>query len=190
MRTHEPWPSPNDFEIALLWKYASPNIEWLEKQLASYSTSWDQFWRLLRESPRHAAVTDPRQALRSRAVIRQGSIFDLPQEEWDVGTMFFVAESISSQVAGFRAATRGFLRALRPGSPFAAAFMENSAGYDVGGTSFPAVPVSPADLREVMAGLTEEVGIDRIDIGGKPLREGYSGMLLVRGTTARREGPR
>lgn len=40
------------------------------------------------------------------------------------------------------------------------------------------------------AGLIEEIDIDRIDIDGKPLREGYSGMLLVRGTTARGEGHR
>jgi hypothetical protein len=174
-------------EKLTLWEYAPPNVEWLENQWTSYSSSWDEFWQLLQKSPRYAAVTDPREAFRSRVDIRQGSIFDLPPEEWDIGTMFFVAESISSQAAEFRAATESFLRALRPGSPFAAAFMENSAGYDVGDTFFPAVPVSAADLREAVAGLTEKIDIDRIDIDGKPLREGYSGMLLVRGTTIRRE---
>jgi hypothetical protein len=174
-------------EKLTLWEYAPPNMEWLKKQRTSYSPSWDVFWQLLQKSPRYAAVTDPRETFRSRVDVRQGSIFDLPPEEWDIGTMFFVAESISSQAAEFRAATESFLRALRPGSPFAAAFMENSAGYDVGDTFFPAVPVSAADLREVMAGLTEKIDIDRIDMDGKPLREGYSGMLLVRGTTTGRE---
>lgn len=174
-------------EKLTLWEYARPNTEWLKKQRTSYSSSWDVFWQVLRKSPRYAAVTDPRELFRSRVDIRQGSIFELPSEKWDIGTMFFVAESISSQPAEFRAATESFLRALRPGSPFAAAFMENSAGYDVGETFFPAVPVSGDDIREVMAGLTEKIDIDRIDMDGKPLREGYSGMLLVRGTTMRRE---
>lgn len=170
-------------EKLTLCEYAPPNVEWLEKQRASYAPSWDVFWQILQNNPRYAAVADPREAFRLRVEIRQGSVFDLPSEKWDIGTMFFVAESLSSQPAEFRAATESFLRALRPGSPFAAAFMENSAGYEVGDTFFPAVPVSEEDIREVTAGLTEKVEIDRIDIDGKPLREGYSGMLLALGTT-------
>lgn len=174
-------------EKVVLWEYAPPNVEWLKKQRTSYSASWDVFWDLLRKSAPYSALADPRAAFRSRVDIQRGSIFDLPRERWDVGTMFFVAESISSQDAEFRSATECFLRALRPGAPFAAAFMENSAGYDVGDNVFPAVPVNADDLRETMSELTDHIDIDRIDIDGKPLREGYSGMLLVRGTTVTRE---
>jgi len=56
----------------------------------------------------------------------------------DLGSMFFVADGISSAEAEFEAAVRSFLGALTPGSPFMTAFMEGSGGYDVSGVQFPA----------------------------------------------------
>ena len=51
--------------------------------------------------------------------------------------MFFVAESITEDPAEFHAALARFVGALKPGAPFAAAFMAGSDGYPVAGTRFP-----------------------------------------------------
>ena len=67
--------------------------------------------------------------------IRTVSIFDLPPRTWDLGSMFFVADGMTTDEAEFEPAVRSFLAALVPGSPFLMAFMEGSTGYDVSGIS-------------------------------------------------------
>jgi hypothetical protein len=57
--------------------------------------------------------------------------------------MFFVAESITEDPEEFRAALAGLTGALKPGSPFATAFMAGSNGYPAAGTHFPALPITP-----------------------------------------------
>ena len=41
-----------------------------------------------------------------------------------------------------------FVGALKPDAPFAAAFMAGSAGYEVAGTAFPAVPITRDDVEQ------------------------------------------
>jgi hypothetical protein len=165
-----------------LWEYSARNTAWLQRQIRSYAESWDTFWKVLAQASPYDGVADPRAMFSGRAHVHRGSVFDLPSAEWDMGTMFFVAESLTSSPAEFEAATHRFVAALRPGAPFAAAFMENSTGYTVGAQDFPAVAVT----RETVGGCLEKVGRDldvqRIDSGNAPLRDGYSGMILVLGT--------
>ena len=61
--------------------------------------------------------------------------------------MFFVAESITEDPEEFRAAVASFVSALKPGAPFATAFMAGSHGYPVADTCFPALPITPDDVR-------------------------------------------
>jgi hypothetical protein len=165
-----------------MWEYAASNVEWLKRQIPRFDPSWDTFWNLLADDPLYDAVEDPRRALAERSTVVQDSIFNLPTEEWDIGTMFFVAESFTTEISEFQAATRRFLGALRPGAPFAAAFMENSTGYDVGDHRFPAVAVSADDVKESLRGHTsEDTLVQRIELDDKPLRDGYSGMILATG---------
>ncbi len=163
-----------------LWEYASSNVRWLRREVRRYSQSWDGFWDLLSQDPLYKSVEDPRAALVRKALVRKGSIFDLPVSRWDVGTMFFVAESISADVREFQAATQRFVRSLKPGAPFAAAFMKNSTGYDVGDRRFPAVAVDVDDVHDCLAGSAEDVKIERIS-AANPLRTGYDGMILALG---------
>ena len=165
-----------------LWEYSASNVDWLRAELKSYGPSWDKFWERLELVPAYQAIADPRQALAERTVVHQGSVFDLPAAEWDVGTMFFVAESLTSNAAEFAAATHRFVGALRPGAPFAAAFMENSTGYDVGDRRFPAVAVTRETVRDCLEDVGRNLDVQRIDSGNNPLRDGYSGMILVMGT--------
>jgi hypothetical protein len=170
-----------------MWEHAASNVEWLKEQIPHYGKSWDTFWSLLAGDPLYGALEDPRRALADSASVTHDSIFNLPPESWDLGTMFFVAESLTSQAGEFQKATRTFLQALRPGAPFAAAFMEHSTGYVVGEHHFPAVAVSPADVSDCLEGHCLAYSVTRIELDDKPLRDGYSGMILAMGKSSGRK---
>jgi hypothetical protein len=165
-----------------LWEFSARNIEWLRREIQGYAASWNPFWARLALSPAYQSTADPRAALADRARVHQGSVFDLPTAAWDMGTMFFVAESLTSSPAEFAAATHRFVDALRPGAPFAAAFMENSTGYDVGDRRFPAVAVTQEAVRHCLEEVSQSLDVQHVDSGSNPLRDGYSGMILVLGT--------
>jgi hypothetical protein len=95
--------------------------------------------------------------------------------------MFFVAESMTDVREEFTEAVDRFLRALRPGAPFAAAFVENSEGYRVGDRPFPAVLIGVDEVRAALAHRTERVTIERAGWSGPKWREGYTGMVLATG---------
>jgi hypothetical protein len=164
------------------------NVEWLTEEVGWYSAIWDPFWAELTESRPYARIGDPRTELFSRAKVCKADLFELPEDAWDIGTMFFVAESISADRREFRRATQRFVRALKPDRPFAAAFMAGSKGYEVGGHPFPAVEVDEADVRDCLNDVAHEVDIRvwPVDpIKHEPLREGYSGMILALGKAGR-----
>ncbi|WP_157963540.1 SCO2525 family SAM-dependent methyltransferase [Actinocorallia populi] len=166
-----------------LLDYSEANLAWLRRETQAYTGTWDPFWAVLDEAPAYAALTRPRLELRERSRVEFGSVFRLPGGHWDLGTLFFVAESISSSTAEFRLAVQGFLGALKPGAPFAAAFMENSRGWKVGQDAFPAVAVTASDVAAAVAG-AENLEICRLDAGPNPVRAGYTGMILVCGQKA------
>ena len=167
-------------EISMI-EHSAGNVAWLEEEVIDYSVLWDQYWEVLCDVPMYAKVAEPRQALAERSVVRKGSVFDLPRRTWDVGTMFFVAESISSQRSEFEAAVGCFLDALRPGAPFATAFMEGSRGYQVGDHEYPAVPIEAPDLLRLLESGADEVVVERIGMVDTALRVGYTGMLFAHG---------
>ncbi|MDQ4037203.1 MAG: SCO2525 family SAM-dependent methyltransferase [Actinomycetota bacterium] len=164
-----------------LYEYAASNFSWLQHEIHSYSPSWDPFWDLLANEPTYKLVDSPREVLATTARVEKGSVFDLPELRWDIGTMFFVAESISFELSEFQAALRSFLRSLRPGAPFAAAFMEGSLGYDVSAHRFPAVAITADDVKTYLTGDTEDLKVHRIGTTSNPLRDGYEGMILATG---------
>lgn len=164
-----------------LVEHSARNQDWLDSEIHRYSDCWDPFWDLLRENVAYEDVTDPRAALASRAEVTKGSIFDLPRWQWDLGTMFFVAESISPRPEEFEAAVAAFVGTLRPGAPFAAAFMENSEGYDVGDLRFPAVKRTEDDVQSVFKGRAKDVRTERLGLDHNPVRAGYTGMIFASG---------
>ena len=120
-------------EQIVFTEYASPNIRWLSENLADAPGEWpwQPFWDLVAGLPCYRDVEHPRRRLAAVHEIRTVSIFDLPPRTWDLGSMFFVADGMTTDRGGVRAAVRAFLGALVPGSPFMMAFMEGSTGYDV-----------------------------------------------------------
>jgi hypothetical protein len=171
-------------EHIVFTEYASPNIHWLTENLADVPGEWrwQPFWDLVAGLPCYRAIENPRRRLAAVHEIRTVSIFDLPPRTWELGSMFFVADGMTTDEAEFESAVRSFLNALLPGSPFIMAFMEGSTGYDVHGIRFPAVKVTPTSLDALLADLpVVGTSVLRTDNSIRRVRHGYDAMLLVTG---------
>jgi hypothetical protein len=161
---------------------SASNIKYLDSEVLDFSKSWDDFWNVLAESSPYSRIKDPRADLRIKATLKPGDLFKLSRAEWNIGTMFFVAESISSERHEFDRAINRFVRALKPGAPFAAAFMESSEGYWVGGRPYPAVAIGKDDVDGCLRGIAYDVSIQHWPVDtDDPLRLGYKGMILALG---------
>jgi hypothetical protein len=171
----------------VLWERGASNLAWLGDQARKFSPFWDQYWQVLRSRRVYRESGDPRQSFQGKALVQPGDLFRLPARKWDLGTMFFVAESISDQEREFQKAARRFIRSLTPGAPFAAAFMCNSSGYYVGPHRFPAVEVNQTDVEHCLTPLVDEVSISTVR-SEKPLRDGYHGMILALGKAGGTKG--
>lgn len=172
-----------------LTDFSAQNVDWLRAAIASdhEDWSWAPFWQQMAAVEGYDAVADPRERLRTACLgapgVQQRSVFDLPTAAWHLGTMFFVAESMTQSEAEFRAATACFVHALVPGAPFAAAFMAGSKGYQVGGEAYPALSIDADDAeRALTAAGAAEVKIAYFDRDEVPLvRPDYDGMILATG---------
>ncbi len=177
-----------------LFERAAGNVAWLRNEVGGneagggngtgYGENWDEFWRVLAVHPSYRELDDPRGALRAAARVQQGDLFtDLPEQPFDIGTMFFVAESLSTAHEEFEGAVDKFARALRPGAPFAVAFMENSIGYEVGELVFPACKIVTNDVLEsLLRHAADDLTVRRFEVpAAERLRDGYTGMLLALG---------
>ncbi|MFF4903799.1 SCO2525 family SAM-dependent methyltransferase [Streptomyces sp. NPDC001260] len=166
-----------------LFEHSPGNVKYLESQIDSYSDGWDPFWDALCEHEAYAAADfDPRERFRKVAKVEQGSIFGLERfgGRWSVGTMFFVAESMTADPEEFALGVERFMGALAPGAPFAAAFMEHSRGYPVGEHFFPACDVGETEVRESLEPFAGPFEVQRLKT--EPgVRDGYSGMILAHG---------
>jgi hypothetical protein len=162
-----------------LREFAAPNVAWLNGQVKHFDDKWDDFWAVFAKIPAYAEISDPRATLAAVASVRKANLFRLPRATWDLGTMFFVACSMSTEIQEFHLATRRFVRSLKGGAPFAAAFMEGSNGYPVGDALFPAVGIRKQEVEESLAPVAYDVDITRITSGDDPLRDGYSGGMIL-----------
>jgi hypothetical protein len=172
---------------------SSANIAWLRRAAAGIGVEneqgewvWQPFWAEFARFSGYQQLANPRQLLAARHEVRRARVDELDEAGWDIGTMFFVAESTTSYQEEFRTATAAFLRALVPGAPFAAAFMDGSVGYSIGGRSFPAVRSVNADLiGTVLSAGSDDVTVLAVDVPAQnPLQDGYEGMVVAFGTTA------
>jgi hypothetical protein len=177
-------------EQILLAEFSKSNVLWLHDQLADNSSPWpwDHFWQEMQDGKGYTDIDRPRERLRDacasepgHAGIEQLSVFDLPKARWNLGTMFFVAESITEDPEEFRAAVASFVGSLTPGAPFAAAFMAGSNGYPVDGTHFPALPIEGDDVGRHLAALgVHELSVDLLETSHR-VRDGYAGMIVATG---------
>jgi hypothetical protein len=182
-------------EQILLTDFSASNVHSLRQQIADERTVWvwQPFWQELCNGEDYRRIAEPRKQLREAcygepgcAGIEQRTIFDLPSAGWDLGTMFFVAESITEDREEFHRALASFIGALTPGAPFAAAFMAGSKGYRVAGTRFPALPITPDDVAERFG----QLGVCQLSVElpgtSHRVRDGYEAMIVATGFAGER----
>jgi len=178
-----------------LTDYSPRNVSWLAEEIREDRSpwAWQPFWRQLQGYSGYDRISEPRQQLKAaclgdhdRAGVKRQSVFELPRASWQLGTMFFVAESITEEFTEFREAIGRFVGALQAGAPFAAAFMAGSLGYEVDGTWFPALKVTGDDVRECF----EKFGANSLNVymneTSPGVRPGYEGMIVATGITGSR----
>lgn len=166
------------------------NVDYLKRQKRHCDLDWDRFWKLLcDEDEAYAKIDSDRRARFRKAVrVREADLFGLEsrnmfgrrpnQGRWQIGTMFFVAESLSSSHEEFQRAVECFMRALAPGAPFAAAFMEGSKGYHVGDRFFPACDVNELQVAGILDEFAEK-NVKYCQLG--EVRPGHTGIILALG---------
>jgi hypothetical protein len=164
-----------------LFEHSASNVSWLKEQQAadwpSWTENWHAFWQILcRHQTYRNATKSPMGARLSEVTqVEQGSVFRLklaPDQRYGIGTMFFVAESISTAETEFRSAMDHFLDTLRQGAPFAIALMEHSEGYQVGDKNYPATDISVDDVRSFLRTKAIRIRVKRVGTGSDPLRGG------------------
>ncbi|SHN46400.1 SCO2525 family SAM-dependent methyltransferase [Cryptosporangium aurantiacum] len=171
----------------VLVERGAANVAWLDRQQAEFDDNWLLFWNELTTRRPYRRVRDPRQLFRQKAHIRHDDLFRLKGRQYDLGTMFFVAESLSTKEAEFIGAMESFVGSLRQGAPFATSHMENSHGYSVHGVPFPAHAVDKAAVEDVLTRVATDVSVQRVPYGADgSLREGHEAMIVATG----RAGPR
>lgn len=178
-------------EQILLTDYSENNVRWLRSQVIDddVAWTWQPFWRQLQALEGYNQISEPRKQLRiactdkGKPTIQRRSIFDLSSAQWQIGTMFFVAESITRDPKEFATAIGRFVGALESRSPFAAAFMSGSEGYPLGEVIYPALPVTAEEVTQHFAQLSvSELHVKELETS-QLVRKGYEGMIVATGIT-------
>jgi NNMT/PNMT/TEMT family len=182
-------------EHILLTDYSESNVRWLRSEVMDdeVAWTWQPFWRELQALEGYNQLSEPRKQLRMactgkgpKPTVEERSVFDLPSKQWQLGTMFFVAESITRDREEFEKAIASFVGALEPHSPFAAAFMKGSEGYPLGETdevTYPALPVTAGDIRKHLIRLrVSKLSVKELETL-QLVRDDYEGMIVATGIT-------
>lgn len=175
-----------------LFDRAPKNVDYLREQQLHVDPAWKSFWDVLCKEPAYERIdAEWTEKFRKSVRVQEGNLFSLGRRNlfgrrrfgnrWQIGTMFFVAESISTSHDEFRRAVECFMRILEPGAPFAAAFMEGSTGYDVGDRHFPACDVDEAQVKESFRRFAGKVDTRRLGDVSHMVRPGHTGIILACG---------
>ena len=168
-----------------VWEYSESNIAWLKAEMLrdKMRPQWRHFWEAARSAyqPEYRLPEDPMPGLRAKCIMRQGSIFELPERAWDAATMFFCAESITSRQSEFEAACAAYARSVKPGGTLLAAFLVRSKGYVVGDRPFPGLNLSVAAIEHVFGRHVHDMKTEPMGLVDKEIRSGYSGFVFLTG---------
>jgi hypothetical protein len=158
------------------------NRAYLEAQLTGEpDRSWTVFYDRCRQL--QPALPPTLAGALSRVTVRRGAAADLTPDQYDLGSMHFVAESATEDADEFRDMCAAFAGSVRPGGYLVAAFMENMGRYRVGdGPQWPGYPVDADKVRTVFEPLVAELETSRVDFDETGPDYGYTGMVLLSAT--------
>ncbi|MEU3401150.1 class I SAM-dependent methyltransferase [Streptomyces filamentosus] len=145
--------------------------------------SWQPFYALCRRLdpalPRTLAA-----ALRGVRAVR-GDARAVRRGAYGLGSMSFVAESVTEDREEFARVCREFIGCVRPGGHLLAAFMENMPSYRIGdGPVWPGCPVDAAAVRAAFAPYTRELAVRRVAKDRTLPDYGDTGILLLHAVRA------
>jgi hypothetical protein len=124
--------------------------------------------------------------------LHRGSIFELPERNWDAALMFFCAESITGRRDEFEAACAAYAQCVRRGGTLAAAFLVGTSRYIIADRPFPILCLSAEEIEGTFARHATDIEAERIGIVEREIRSGYSGFVFLTGhcsdITLRRNG--
>lgn len=167
------------------WEYAESNVAWLKRELESTELrpQWRHWWAVAREAygPTYDLPETPIPDLKAKVRVQQGSIFDLPEKQWDAATMFFCAESITAEHSEFERAVARFTGSVRTGGLLVGAFLVRSGGYIVADRPFPVLKLTADEIIDTFKAHTDDVKIEMIGIVDREIRSGYSGFVFATG---------
>ena len=182
-------------EQILLADYSESNVGWLQDQIADDTDpwAWRPFWREMREAKGYSDVDGPRKRLREACVGEPGyagierlSIFDLPEARWDLGTMFFVAESITKEPEEFRRCRRALRRRAEAGCAVRGGLHGRLGRVRGGGHRLPGRADYPR-RRRAAPHRARRARAERGAARDKPrVRDGYTGMIVATGFASNR----
>ncbi|MFD9390610.1 hypothetical protein ACFWBB_07705 [Streptomyces sp. NPDC060000] len=185
---------PNLYPGLLLTPYISPGgtLELIDRSAANLhhlretieesgndgAAMWAKFETLLLRLGHRTSV----QSLRKVARVREGSIFELPTEQYDAVLCFFVTESITADPEVFAAGLDSLMKSLKPGGLFITAHMVGSTGYESGtANSFPACNLTMPEIERYY----RPYGVFRSTLVSHgpqdAIRPGYQGMAALVG---------
>lgn len=172
----------------ILYEHSEANVQWLRDQtkngVPSWGEAWSQFWNLLTKRAQYRELEDAVKQLADPERVRvvKGDVLERSAlGQFDIGTMFFVAESITGEPDEFLEAMDHFFSMLKPDALFAMAFMEHSQGYQVGAQKFPATDIGEQDVWNCLRAHASDFSLHRLSAEDKPLREHYTGMFVAHG---------
>lgn len=165
------------------WEYAGSNVTWLQRELVSTTLrpQWRHWWDVARAAYGEELPDNPIPMLKAKTEVRQGSIFDLPEREWDAATMFFCAESITRDRAEFERATACFARCVKTGGFLLGCFLVHSGGYVVADRPFPVLSLTAEEIIAAFSQHATDVRSEMIGIVEREIRSGYSGFVFLTG---------
>lgn len=161
--------------------YSAANITYLKKQLKKLDANWYQFWDQFNNLNQRYCI-NLLENLKEKLVIKKGDIYSLGENKYDLASMFFCAESITTNHNRFVSACRRFINSVKPNGYLVAAFMENSQGYKIEDVEFPSFPVDLELINKVFRDKTNNLDVKRIPLAKQPLRSGYTGMIFLTAT--------
>jgi len=109
--------------------------------------------------------------------VTQQSIFELPENAYDIAITCFGPESLTGDRAEWKRAVTRFFRSVKPGHAVVMLYMGKSTGYSSAGGSFPAVPISQDDVLSIANKQLEKIQafyIPSTDHGIRPEGEQFS----------------
>jgi hypothetical protein len=174
------------------WEYAESNVAWLQAELrrSELRPQWRHFWDVTRKAygPDWRLPNNPMDLLRAKCTVEHGSVYGLPERNWDAATMFFCAESITERQDEFEAACTAFARCVKRGGAVVAAFLVGCSGYEVAVRRFPVLNLHDDMITDTFSRLADNVTTRKISagpdetIGSNDYK--YSDFVFLTGTVA------